>query len=502
MSENLRALIVILVLATIFFTFIRQTACDISGTKNFTLRRNIWILLTLVTFLELNFWIYTFLAIALILMYANRRDTNPPALFFFLLFLIPTGTLPIPGMGSINFLFDLSNIRLLSLIILLPAFLALRKEDSTPPFGRLGTDKMLLAYLFLTALLYFRDSSFTDNLRQSFYLFIDIFLAYYVFSRSLINMQAFRDAMLSLVLVIMLLATIAVFESYKHWLLYAYLTDRLKLEGITGYLGRDGIIRSIATTGQAIALGYIMVVGMGMFLYVRKSIERKYIRWAGMALLAGGLIAPLSRGPWIGAVVLIVVFIATGRKPVRNLASLALAAMLSLSIISVLPEGNRIINLLPFIGTTEKGSMDYREHLITNSIIVIKRNFWLGSVNYLKTPELEEMRQGQGIIDIVNTYIQIALSSGIIGLVLFTGFFAQILNGIYRAMYSIPDKNSEEYLLGRALLSTLSAILLIIFTVSSISFIPIVYWSFAGLGVAYSQMVYKTANRPTKQITL
>jgi O-antigen ligase len=112
------------------------------------------------------------------------------------------------------------------------------------------------------------------------------------------------------------------------------------------------------------------------------------------------------------------------------------------------------------------------------------------------------MRQGQGIIDIVNTYIQIALSSGIIGLVLFTGFFAQILNGIYRAMYSIPDKNSEEYLLGRALLSTLSAILLIIFTVSSISFIPIVYWSFAGLGVAYSQMVYKTANRPTKQITL
>jgi hypothetical protein len=60
-------------------------------------------------------------------------------------------------------------------------------------------------------------------------------------------------------------------------------------------------------------------------------------------------------------------------------------------------------------------------------------------------------------------------------------------------MRSIPDKDSEEYLLGRALLATLLAILTIITTVSSITIIPIVYWSVAGLGVAYAQMVRKNA---------
>jgi hypothetical protein len=60
-------------------------------------------------------------------------------------------------------------------------------------------------------------------------------------------------------------------------------------------------------------------------------------------------------------------------------------------------------------------------------------------------------------------------------------------------MRSIPDKDSEEHVLGRALLATLLAIMVTIFTVSSISFIPLVYWSVAGLGVAYAQMIRRNA---------
>ena len=151
-----------------------------------------------------------------------------------------------------------------------------------------------------------------------------------------------------------------------------------------------------------------------------------------------------------------------------------------------------MINLLPFIGKTEQGNVDYREKLITNSMIVIQRNPWFGSTDFLDTPEMESMRQGQGIIDIVNHYIGITLQTGFVGLGLFVGFFALTLIGIFRAMRKIPDKDSEEYLLGRVLLATILAILVIIFTVSSISFIPIVYWSVAGMGVAYSQMVRKS----------
>ena len=122
-------------------------------------------------------------------------------------------------------------------------------------------------------------------------------------------------------------------------------------------------------------------------------------------------------------------------------------------------------------------------------MIVIQRNPWFGSSNFNETPEMEAMRQGGGIIDIVNTYIRVTLEQGFVGLGLFVGFFALTLLGIYRAMRLIPDKDSEEYLLGRVLFATLLAILVMIFTVSSITFIPIVYWSVAGMGVAYTRMV-------------
>ncbi|MEQ1838536.1 MAG: O-antigen ligase family protein [Candidatus Nitrotoga sp.] len=493
MPEHLRALIIILVLATTFFAFARYPASAITEVENFTRRRNLWLGLTLAVFLAHNFWIYVIIAI-LLLLYSNRRESNPPALFFSILLVLPMAIVQIPGMGMINYIFDLSHARILSLFILLPAFFTLLWQVDTAAFGRTGPDKLLAAYLLLTSILLLREDNITNTMRQIFYLFIDVFLPYFVISRSLKNLQSFRDALLSLVLAIMVLAPLAVFESAKHWLLYSSLTEALGLEeGMTTYLGRDGLLRAITTAGQPIALGYLMAVGMGLYLFLQSAIKQKFVRRLGMVLLIVGLIAPVSRGPWVGAAVLIVVFIATGPYVVRRLMSLALAAILALPLIAMLPGGERVINLLPFIGTTEKGGIDYRERLITNSMIVIQRNPWFGSDDFLNTPEMEVMRQGEGIIDIVNTYISIALKAGLVGLGLFVGFFALTLWAICRAMRSIPDKDSEEYLLGRALLATLLAILTIITTVSSITIIPIVYWSVAGLGVAYAQMVRKNA---------
>ena len=493
MPEQFRTLIVILMLAAPFFYFASRPVSVFITAESFTRKRNLWFGLTLAAFLASNFWIFLAFSIPL-LIYAKRRESNSPALFFFILFVLPVATIEIPGMGLINFLFDLSYLRVLSLIILLPAFLILRGRSDTPSFGRTVPDKALGAYLLLIAMLFLRGDSLTDFMRQIFYLFIDIFLPYFVISRSLKNMQSFRDALLSLVLAIMVLSPLALFESLKHWLLYSSVNFALGMTGgMTHYLGREGMIRVIVSAGQPIALGYLMTVGIGLYLFLQRSIQQKFARQLGMALLIAGLIAPLSRGPWIGALVLLVVFMLTGRNPARRLMSMAMAALIILPLISILPGGERVINILPLIGSTDKGSVDYRADLLTNSMIVIQRNLWFGSLDYLHTPEMESMRQGEGIIDIVNSYIGIALEDGLVGLGLFVSFFALVLLGVYRAMRLIPDRDSEEYLLGRVLLATQMAILTIIFTVSSISVIPIVYWSVAGLGVAYAQMVRKSA---------
>jgi O-antigen ligase len=392
-------------------------------------------------------------------------------------------------MGLANFLFKLSYPRLLSLVILLPAYFVLIRQKETLPFGRTITDKLLAAYIILLIILYFRDTTLTNALRQTFYLFIDIFLPYYVISRSLKEIKDFRAALLSLVVAAMILGAIGIFETTKGWLQYTALINIYDMDGDLGrYMSRGELLRARASTGHPIVLGYIVAIAIGFYLYLQQSITSSFSRRMALLLLCAGLLAPLSRGPWVGVVCIIMAFIATGKNPVRKLSILFLAGIVAIPLIAILPGGEKVINLIPFVGETGKNTISYRSRLFDTSMIVIKRNPWFGSADFLATPEMESMRQGRGKIDIVNSYVRVALESGFIGVALFSGFFLAICWGIYQGFRRQPDKSSEEHLLGRSLLATLAGILIIIASVSSISFIPILYWSVAGIGVAYINM--------------
>lgn len=489
MPEHFRALIVILFLASVVFLLARRPATDLIPPGDFKRRRNLWFLLTVLAFVSHSFWLYLG-AGAVILYLAGRREHNPMALFYMLLFLIPPASLQVPGFGLVNYLVDLNHIRLLSLCVLLPAALALRRQGDTLRFGRTWPDRLLAAGLLLISVLYLRETTLTDTLRQTLYLFIDVLLPYYVASRGLRQISDFKDTLLAFVLASFLLALIGVAEYVRHWLLYSALIDAMGVPwSMSGYLSRGGSLRASVTTGQAIVLGYVMSVAIGLFLFLQGYLRRPWQRVMGALLLAAGLFAPLSRGPWIGAMVIVVVFIALGRGALRRLVLLAAAGMLALPLLTAVPGGDKVLDLLPFIGSVDKENITYRERLMDNSWIVIQRNPLFGSFDFRNTPEMQSMIQGEGIIDIVNTYINLALRVGLVGLGLFVAFFAAVLHGIRKAMRSFPDKDDERRQLGRALLATLVGILVIIFTVSSITFIPVVYWTIAGLGVAYVQMV-------------
>nr|WP_225777942.1 O-antigen ligase family protein [Pseudomonas sp. Marseille-Q3773] len=489
MPEHFRALTVILFLASVVFLLARRPATDLIPPGDFKRRRNLWFLLTVLAFVSHSFWLYLG-AGAVILYLAGRREHNPMALFYMLLFLIPPASLQVPGFGLVNYLVDLNHIRLLTVCVLLPAALALRRQADTLRFGRTWPDRLLAAGLLLMSALYLRETTLTDTLRQTLYLLIDVLLPYYVASRGLRQISDFKDTLLAFVLASFLLALIGVAEYVRHWLLYSALIDAMGVPwSMSGYLSRGGSLRASVTTGQAIVLGYVMSVAIGLFLFLQGYLRRPWQRLMGALLLAAGLFAPLSRGPWIGAMVIVVVFIALGRGALRRLVLLAAAGLLALPLLTAVPGGDKVLDLLPFIGTVDKENITYRERLMDNSWIVIQRNPLFGSFDFRNTPEMQSMIQGEGIIDIVNTYINLALRVGLVGLGLFVAFFAAVLHGIRKAMRSFPDKDDERRQLGRALLATLVGILVIIFTVSSITFIPVVYWTIAGLGVAYVQMV-------------
>lgn len=500
MPEYQKALIVILILASGMFAVAGRVLVPLVPDNQFKVWRNTWLAITLIAFLAGNFWIYILASVTLLL-YLIPKQQNPLALYFILLFALPPIGADIPGFGLVNFLFTMDHYRVLSLAILLPIYLNLRSQPDTPRFGKLLPDKLLLTYLILIVLLGLRDTTVSDTMRYGFYKFTDIFLPYYAASRAIKSLNQMKEALIALVIGCAIMAVIGSFEFATKWLLYSPLDSALGIDWSMGrYLPRGEYLRAVAASGQPIVLGYLMMIALGLYFFLAKSIKSKSMRYIGLALLLAGLISPLSRGPWIGAAVLVFVYIATGPFAIKRLSMLTISALMVIPLLGYIPGGDKVINLLPFVGKTETENIDYRAKLLDQAVIVFNRYPMLGSVDYRDQLADLGMKQGEGIVDVVNSYLDVVLEHGLVGLILFLGFFWLILLNIHRGMKKCPSKNSESYMMGRALFSCLVAILITIFTVSSIMVIPIVYWIMAGLGISYARISSGDMNKIEKRV--
>ena len=490
MQEHIRALIVIIFLSSIGFALAKKIVQQDVLATDFNRWRNVWFAVTITAFLSQNFWLYLLFSGFLILL-LTKQIQNKMALFFILLFVIPPIGNTIPGFGLVNYIITLTHPRFIELIILLPAALVVLRNNNFK-FTKIWTDKLLLIYILLLIALELRDTTLTDAIRKTFYIFTDIFLPYYVASRSIKNLSQMKTVLSAFVTSAVIFSFIAVFESVKHWILYNGLGNAIGTGGsMSNYMGRSGEIRALATLGHPIVLGYFMTIAFGFYLFLSNSIQNTTVKRMGFLLIILGLLAPLSRGPWVGAAVLVVIYILQGSMAIKKLSTLFVAGIISFFILAVLPGGQKFINLIPFVGETEKGNITYREQLFENSMIVINRNPLFGSSNYLETSEMLEMIQGGGIIDIVNSYLRVTLEAGYVGLTLFIGIFVTVIGGIRKNMKLIKDQKNQLHILGRCLVAVLCSIMITIATTSSIATVPIIYWSVLGLGVAYTQIVKK-----------
>ncbi len=487
MPEYIRALLVILFLALIGFFFAKKIVQDDISNSDFNKWKNTWLLVLVVAFLGHDFWIYVLLS-SIIILKLTKSASNKMALYFILLFVIPPVERAIPGFGLMNYLFSLSHIRLISLLILLPAALAISHKNKFT-FGKTLTDKLLISYAMVILFIQLRDRTVTDALRYVLYSFTDIFLPYYVASRSIKNLPQINTTIYAFITSAIVIAPIAAFEYLKKWLLYNPLPSILHVTFDYGnYLGRGGDLRAIASLSHPIVLGYFFAVALSFYFYISTRINNKLIKAMGWSFIMLGLFAALSRGPWTGAIASLLTFTLLGSNPFKKMRNLLLICLVATPILLDSTLGNKIYNLIPFVGTTDKENVDYRERLFNNSLIVINHSPFFGSDNWRKTPEMIAMTQGEGIIDVVNSYIAIALSKGYVGLFIFVSIFLSVIFSVMKKMIKIKEKNDPLYILGASLISTIVAILITITTTSSINVIPIIYWSVLGLGISYTRI--------------
>jgi hypothetical protein len=456
MIQDLKALVVVLGLSLPVWWFARRHFAQFSSLEVFDRRRNVWLAITVIAFVAPNIWIYAMFAVP-IMVWAGQRDPNPAALCLLLFYAVPPASVPIPAF-VINEFFNISHLRLLGFTVLLPAALAHHKASASR--GRSGPDVMdviLLSFMALTIVLFVPYENITNSVRRTFLFALDTVLLFYVFSRVGPGISAIRDCLSTWLLAGLLLSPIAMFEMTRFWLLYVPIADRWGDPNVFAFLTRGSSLRAQASAGHSLALGYWFAMALGFFMLLQRYWQPRWARYALGLLMLGGLWATLSRGPWLTAFLFVVLFLllnphgATAAiKAIAGLTAVVLLVLLS-------PLGDRLINYLPFVGTVDSGNVEYRQQLIDVAWPLILQNPMGGNPDVMT--QLESLRQGQGIIDLINGYIAVALFTGFGGLALFAGLLSlaalRALAAWFRLRRADPDAAHVAAALAAAMLATM-----------------------------------------------
>jgi O-antigen ligase len=490
MPEYIRALIVILVLATVVFFFAKKPATEMAiAPDDFLRRRNVWICITLAGFLSQNYWVFAII-VSLLVYNAAKKETNRVAMFFFLVLALPQIKVEIPGFAGIRYFFSVDYVRILTAFILIPVCIEARRQALDSGAKSYWTDKILAAYIVLNLLLQAQHDIATNVVRTVVNWCIDVVVPYYAISRSIKDVKGLRDVVMSYTVAAMLASLIGVFEFVRHWILYSSAGEALGVLWDPGYLSRGEFLRASGTSGQSIVLGYVIAIAIGFFLALRRSVPSGTQYAAGTALLLAGVVSPLSRGPWVGLVVMLFVFTILSDKPLRQFSRYLVIVMPVIVVLMFTDYGQRVIDYLPFVGSVDVENVTYRQNLFDTSFQIILDNPVFGSADYLL--HMEELRQGQGIIDLVNSFLIVGLNTGFVGLGLYVLFFLLALAAAYKRMKS-ESVVSEAHVLGQALLAVVVGALVIIATVSPINHVPLLLWSVAAMCVAFGRFDKQTA---------
>jgi hypothetical protein len=487
MPSHLRALPIILAAALLLFWLASYAFPDAARTGEIKRQRWAVIVVTIASFLSPSIWVYCG-ALAVIgasfLMAAagDDRAERAAALWAMLLLVVPNVGAYVAGFGGIDKFFEMQHSRMLSFVLLVPALLLMTPDPRRPKLFSVATDWFVFAYFVVQIAVVFPYASRTDVVRQAFVLAIDTVLPYWIFSRAIGSPQALRQVLRGFALTALMMCGLAVFESLKHWALYDAVTAAWNLQwDLSFYLERAGILRAKGSTGHSLALGLVLVVGLGFWGAVRPEVKHRGFVLLGGLAFAAGLVASLARGSWLGAVLLLGLLSLLGKDALKRLLIAGVAGGVVLGVATQVPQLQVFVDMLPFIGNVDSENVEYRRRLVEISMSLFVQSPWLGFPGHLNY--MEELRQGQGIIDIVNSYIGIALNTGVVGLVGFIGGYLSMLLPLF-TLRRRPGLPPEAAHVANHLIATTLSVLFIIITTSSISVIPQVLAMLLGLGVA------------------
>jgi len=447
-----------------------------------------------------NFYIFTSLLLMTIILFTAKSNKIQKLAFYFLLLpLLPIAlekTIPFPGLKQ---LLTLSYPMLLSIFILLPLFLGM----ILPPGKTLNLsilDKFVIFYLIYLFVMGFRSLTFTNSFRNGMYIFFNIFLPYIAVSKLIKSEDDFFKIIRAMLFMAFMLSFMALLEMVKHWHLYEAIYGLFDQVGEMPYSNRMGMERASGPFGIHIIFGSYFVIMFAFALYLTMTRQLRNYQKISLYILCMmfflGILSTVSRGPFVGILIFVFLFsLLNPRKAKRIITYFVLIGILFV----FTPIGKTVLKTLPFIGKEDQTSVNYRQELWNASWKVIAKSPWTGDDDFLKDPDIQELRgkggwlpESSGGVDIVNSYLGIALKYGLIGLSIF--ILSLAANLLLTLSSVLRAKDAILALLGKDLLAITVAVASIIATVSMVSFLPIYYWCLFGISSAYINIVKSKKN--------
>ncbi|MBB5686634.1 O-antigen ligase family protein [Sphingobium boeckii] len=307
------------------------------------------------------------------------------------------------------------------------AIIAFAIKGKGRSYAKFATDLPFIGIMLVLFFITVRDTSVTNILREFLGQALLYGPPYWIVSRGIRNLTDVRLTLLILAAAAVLLSIICAFEALKGWPLYRAIWSYhgIDLGSGASVKLRGGLLRSPGPYAEPLSLSFSLTMCILALVASRRSFRSRLWFLGLCAITAIGIAAPQSRGAWIGLIVgLLACDAYRGRWQVlaTRTGILVMAGVLAVAGSTV---NSHLANLT---GTSAEGhgTIDYREDLLTRGIEEVRAYPLIGRPFEQVTEAMKDMTQGEGIVDFVNSYLVVALVSGLIGLAIFsTGLISQ-----------------------------------------------------------------------------
>ena len=337
------------------------------------------------------------------------------------------------------------------------------RAAKAPPWADVTMFMVIAVLIVIDA----REGAWIGYLRQvAMYLFVYVIPVYLV-TRSARNAVEWRTLLTAMAGLGIILAVIVLYEARSTWPLYASMVPRYGIDVDVFVKWRGGMMRAYGPMSEATNMGFVLVICFAAALAVRRSFVSNLAYIGVVLLVAIGTLAPQSRGGMIGIAVAFVVS-SFYRRGIAGIGQLSLTGLFLSGAYATATMIGSINDQISTSLNEATGSGDYRTELLRRGMQEFWKSPLFGEDFTVVMGRMQDMVQGEGIVDFVNTYLYFAVFSGAIGLAIYCIAFIIPIGRLFQIRRLLPSASAERELAGFSLALLVSAAVMLTFT----SFLP------------------------------